>query len=123
MLTLGLVAAVLMLVAGIALLARAQSARGAAQAAADLGVLAAAAHLDGGSSARASSGGAVSGAGVRDPGTACAIAREVVTANGASLTACVLLGGGVVRVTVVRPGGLGPARASARAGPARPDAG
>ena len=48
---------------------------------------------------------------------ACAIAREVVAANGAGLTGCALLGGGVVRVTAVRPGAVGAARATARAGP------
>jgi len=115
-LTLGLVAVVLVLFTAIALLGRAQSARGAAQAAADLGALAAAQQLLDGPGAGS---GPASGAG----GEACAIAREVAAANAAHLTGCVLLPEGVVRVTTERRGGLGNARASARAGPAPPGAG
>lgn len=113
---LGLVAVILMLFGGIALLGRAQSARGAAQAAADLGALAAAEHL-----VEASHGGFATAAPGR--GAACAVAREVVSANGATLTGCSFLGEGVVRVTTVRAGGLGTASASARAGPAPADPG
>ena len=98
----GLVAVVLALFVAISLLGRAQSARGAAQTAADLAALAAAQQLvDGGAG----------------PTVACGTAREVVAANGAVLTGCSLLGHGVVRVTCERSGGLGAARASARAGP------
>lgn len=116
LLMLGLVAVVLTLIAVIALLAETQSARGAAQAAADLGALAAAEHL-----VESARGGAAPVAGAR--GTACAVARAVVSANGASLTGCALLDDGVVRVTTAQSGGLGPARASARAGPAPPGTG
>jgi len=121
-LTLGLVAAALVLIAGVALLAGAQAARGAAQAAADLGALAAAEQL----AALVRPGGPQGWvqrevqrevAGQAGADAACAIAREVVAANGAGLTGCALLGGGVVRVTAVRPGAVGAARATARAGP------
>ena len=117
-LTLGLVAAALVLIAGVALLAGAQSARGAAQAAADLGALAAAEQL----AALVRPGGPRGwvqreAAGQAGADAACAIAREVVAANGAGLAGCALLGGGVVRVTAVRPGAVGAARATARAGP------
>jgi len=98
----GLIAVVLVLLVAISLLGRSQTARGAAQTAADLGALAAAQQLVG------------SGGG---PPVACGTAREVVAANGAILTGCSLLGQGVVRVTCERSGGLGVARASARAGP------
>lgn len=114
--TLGLVAVVLLLIVVLSLLGRAQAARGSAQTAADLGALAAAQHLVG------SPGGPdlgtiyVTGGG----GSACGIAREVVARNGAVLTGCVLLDGGIVRVTTARAGGLGSARAHARAGPGSP---
>ena len=122
----GLVAVVLLLITMISLLGRAQSARGSAQTAADLGALAAAQHLVGasgvGSGAAGGSGPVVrradprvaSGAGAV---AACGIARDVVAANGAVLGRCEVLGGGVVRVTASRPGGLGIAAATARAGP------
>ena len=98
----------------IALLGRAQCARSTAQTAADLAALAAAQDV------RDASGGQVeAGTGVR--GAPCAVARQIASANGSSLTGCWLLDGGVVRVTTLRPGGLGAATASARAGPAPSD--
>ncbi|QTE31240.1 histidine kinase [Pengzhenrongella sicca] len=129
MLVLGLVAVTLVLIAALALVARAQAARGAAQAAADLGALAAAEALvrgPDGPDVRAPDG--PDGPDVRAPdgpggpsgldGSACDLAGQVVSANGATLTACRVLGGGVVRVSASVPGGLGTATASARAGPA-----
>jgi secretion/DNA translocation related TadE-like protein len=100
---LGIVAAVLLLAVGIAALGAAQNARGAAQAAADLGALAGATAL-------------------RDGFDPCGTARAAVARNGAELASCAVLGGGAVRVVATRvavgPGGaLGEARASARAGP------
>ena len=122
----GLVAVVLLVITMISLLGRAQSARGSAQTAADLGALAAAQHLVGASGGGSGDAGG-SGPGVRraDPsvasgaGTAaaCRIARDVVAANAAVLDRCEVLVGGVVRVTASRPGGLGIATATARAGP------
>ncbi|MFD2797729.1 Rv3654c family TadE-like protein [Promicromonospora vindobonensis] len=102
-LVLGIVAAVLLLAVGIAALGAAQNARGAAQAAADLGALAGATAL-------------------RDGFDPCGTAGGAVTRNGAEIASCEVLGGGVVRVVATRqasgPGGaLGEARASARAGP------
>ncbi|MGV8965998.1 MAG: pilus assembly protein TadG-related protein [Cellulomonas sp.] len=124
----GLVAVVLLLIGMISLLGRAQSARGAAQTAADLGALAAAQHLAGASGRFGGAGGSGPVVGRAEPGAgygsaafeACGIAREVAAANGAVLSRCVLLGGGVVRVTATRPGGLGAAIATARAGPTAP---
>jgi secretion/DNA translocation related TadE-like protein len=100
---LGIVAAILLLAVGIAALGAAQNARGAAQAAADLGALAGATAL-------------------RDGFDPCGTAGAAVSRNGAELASCAVLGGGVVRVVATRvatdPGGvLGEARASARAGP------
>lgn len=121
-LMLGIVAATLVIVAGIALLAHAQSARGAAQAAADLGALAAAEQLAAGS--RSGLGAAGSGAetpvGPALAARACGLAREVVRANGAVLAQCDLLGQGVVRVRAAVTAGARTATASARAGPAHP---
>ena len=102
-LVLGIVAAVLLLAAGIAALGAAQNARGATQGAADLGALAGATAL-------------------RDGFDPCGTAGSAVVRNGAELVSCAVLGGGVVQVTVTRaavgPGGeLGRAHASARAGP------
>ncbi|GAB2463568.1 hypothetical protein GCM10027063_01070 [Promicromonospora xylanilytica] len=102
-LVLGIVGVVLLLAAGIAALGAAQNARGAAQAAADLGALAGATAL-------------------RDGFEPCATAGAAVGRNGAELASCEVLGGGVVRVVAERaaggPGGaLGRASASARAGP------
>lgn len=126
-LTVGLVAVVLMLIVAISLLAQAQSARGAAQTAADLGALAAAQHLVGGSGDEGGndlgvdgSSGTGSAGAAAEGSRACAIARTVVVANGSSLTGCALLGGGVVRLTTARSSGLGVATASARAGPSEP---
>nr|BFF19334.1 hypothetical protein GCM10025730_28550 [Promicromonospora thailandica] len=104
-LVLGVVAAVLLLAVGIAALGAAQNARGAAQAAADLGALA-------------------GGTALRDGFDACAAASEAVTRNGAGMVSCEELGGGVVRVVASRPVGgplrhlvPGTAHGSARAGP------
>jgi secretion/DNA translocation related TadE-like protein len=100
---LGIVSAVLLLAVGTAALGAAQNARGAAQAAADLGALAGATAL-------------------RDGFDPCATAGAAVARNGARVASCAVLGGGIVRVVATRaatgPGGvLGEARASARAGP------
>ena len=108
-LVLGIVAGVLLLAVGIAALGAAQNARGAAQAAADLGALAGATAL-------------------RDGFDPCGTAGAAVTRNGAEIASCEVLGGGVVRVVATRwatgPGGvLGEARASARAGPRAGEAG
>lgn len=102
-LILGVIAAVLLLAVGIAALGAAQNARGAAQAAADLGALAGATAL-------------------RDGFDPCGTAGMAVAHNGSELASCDVVGGGVVRVVATRvangPGGmLGEARASARAGP------
>jgi secretion/DNA translocation related TadE-like protein len=106
-LILGIVAAILLLALGIAALGAAQNARGAMQAAADLGALAGATAL-------------------RDGFDPCRTAGAVVARNGAEISSCEVLDGGVVRVEATRvaagPGGefgaaLGQARASARAGP------
>lgn len=106
-LILGIVGAVLVLAIGIAGLGAAQNARGAAQAAADLGALAGATAL-------------------RDGFDPCGTATAVVVRNGAEAASCEVLGAGVVRVVATRMpagvagalgGALGPARASARAGP------
>ena len=102
-LVLGIVAAVLLLAVGIAALGAVQNARGAAQAAADLGALAGATAL-------------------RDGFDPCGTAGAAVTRNGAELASCEVRGGGVVRVAATRaavgPAGvLGSARAAARAGP------
>jgi hypothetical protein len=130
--TVGLVAVVLLLIVVISLLGRSQSARGAAQTAADLGALAAAQHLVGAPAGSGAAGGSGLLVGRGDPAVgrgdpapgrgsgvaeACGIAREVVAANGAALSRCAVLDGGVVRVTANRPGGLGIASATARAGP------
>lgn len=106
-LVLGILAAVLLLAVGIAALGAAQNARGAAQAAADLGALAGATAL-------------------RDGFDPCGTAGAAVARNDAELAACEVLGGGVVRVVATRAavgppgelgGALGTARATARAGP------
>jgi secretion/DNA translocation related TadE-like protein len=106
-LILGVVAAIMLLAVGITALGAAQNARGTAQAAADLGALAGATAL-------------------RDGFDPCGTAGAAVVRNGAQLSSCEVLGGGVVRVVATRAlastaeafgGALGPARASARAGP------
>ncbi|MGM7423975.1 Rv3654c family TadE-like protein [Cellulosimicrobium sp. CpK407] len=105
-LVLGIVAAVLVLALGLAALAHAQAARGAAQTGADLAALAAATAA-------------------RDGWDPCDRAREVAARNAVSVTACADQGGGVVRVDVTTTVGvtvlgvaLGRASAAARAGPA-----
>jgi len=105
-LVLGIVAVVLVLALGLASLARAQAARGAAQTGADLAALAAASAA-------------------RDGWDPCARAREVAPRNGVVVTACAEQGAGVVRVDVESSAGvtvlgvaLGRAAAAARAGPA-----
>jgi len=112
-LLLAVAAVVVVLALAVAALGSAQRARGAAQAAADLGALAAATAARHGSDA-------------------CATAAEAVRRNGAELTACEPEPGGVVGVRTARAavgGGVGPwadligqATARARAGP-RPAAG
>jgi secretion/DNA translocation related TadE-like protein len=106
-LILGIIGAVVLLAVGIAALGATQNARGAAQAAADLGALAGATAL-------------------RDGFDPCGTAGAAVARNGAEIASCEVLGGGVVRVVATRAavgpggklaGGLGQARASARAGP------
>lgn len=106
-LVLGIIAATLLLALGIAGLGSAQNARGAAQAAADLGALAGATAL-------------------RDGFDPCGTARAAVARNAAEVASCEVLAGGVVRVVATRAAGgpgrglgveLGEARASARAGP------
>ncbi|GAA1848112.1 Rv3654c family TadE-like protein [Myceligenerans crystallogenes] len=101
---LGIIGAVLLLTLGLAALAAAQHARGAAQAAADLGALAGAAAL-------------------RDGYDECARASAVVGRNGAETTSCTVPAAGVVRVeartAVGLPGAFsspGAAHAAARAG-------
>ncbi|WP_264029431.1 Rv3654c family TadE-like protein [Cellulosimicrobium sp. SH8] len=105
-LVLGIVAAVLVLALGLAALAHAQAARGAAQTGADLAALAAATAA-------------------RDGWDPCGRAREVAARNAAAVTTCAEQGGGVVRVDVASTAGvtvlgvaLGGATAAARAGPA-----
>lgn len=105
-LVLGVVAAVLVLALGLAALAHAQAARGAAQTGADLAALAAATAA-------------------RDGWDPCGRAREVAARNAVSVTACAEQDGGVVRVDVATTAGvivlgveLGRASAAARAGPA-----
>jgi len=106
-LILGVVAVVLVLAVGIAALGAAMSARGTAQAAAELGALAGATAL-------------------RDGFDPCGTARAAVARNGAETASCQVLAGGVVRVVATRAAGgpvsgfggaPGEARASARAGP------
>lgn len=107
---LALVAVLLALTLAVVGVARAVHARGTAQAAADLGALAAATALHD-----------VTGA----AGDPCAVAGRVVAANGAELAACRAGGGEVVvstRVPLADGTGLA-ARASARAGPAVDQAG
>ncbi|MCK6212550.1 flp pilus-assembly TadE/G-like family protein [Georgenia sp. EYE_87] len=102
---LALVAVLLVLTLAVVGVARAVHARGTAQAAADLGALAAATALQ---DLTGSAG---------DP---CAVAGRVVAVNGAELTACRTRGEEVVvatRVPLADGTGLA-ARASARAGPA-----
>lgn len=103
-LALALMAVTLVLAAALGLLVGAQGARGQAQAGADLGALAAAAHL-------------VS-RGTDAVPDACAVAAEVAARNGARLASCTSAGAAVVDVTVTRRSTAGTATAHARAGPA-----
>jgi secretion/DNA translocation related TadE-like protein len=100
-LLLGLVCVVILMAAFLGLLASAQSARGRAQAAADLAALAGASRL--------------LPLGGGDP---CGVAARTAERNGGRLAACEDQGRGVVRVRVVVPTRAGTARAEARAGPA-----
>ncbi|QAY69832.1 Rv3654c family TadE-like protein [Xylanimonas protaetiae] len=106
-LLLGVAAVVLLAGLALAALGAAQQARGTAQAAADLGALAAATAL-------------------RDGFEPCPTARDAVERNGGTLAGCVVEGAGVVDVTVARPTAGLPgwatrdATATARAGP-RPE--
>ena len=98
-LLLGVMAAALLVAAGLGLLASAQAARWRAQTAADLGALAGATAA-------------------RDlVGDSCAVVGEVVAHNGAATVACALEAGGVIRVEVTSRAAWGIASASARAGP------
>lgn len=113
-LVLGLVAVVLVLTAAVAALARGQGARVSVQTAADLAALAAAESIA-----------IPSGVVLPSEGPAtepCALAGDVAARNGAALTRCTVIGGGVVEVTASRPTLAGAATATARAGPraARP---
>lgn len=108
MLVLAVAAVVVLLALGLAALGSAQRARGTAQAAADLGALAAATAA-------------------RHGTDACATAAEAVRRNDARAVECVPEPGGVVAVRTARPavgadggpwgGLLGDAEAHARAGP------
>lgn len=107
-LVLGLVAVAVLLAGAGAVLAQAGAAAARAGAAADLAALAAADVLLG-----------------RAPGDPCAAARRVAQADGAAVTGCRPDAGGTVVVdVVVVPAGaaaaVGPARATARAGPGAP---
>ncbi|GAA1718300.1 hypothetical protein GCM10009809_12740 [Isoptericola hypogeus] len=107
-LVLAVAAVVVLLALAVGVLGSAQRARGTAQAAADLGALAAATA-------------------VRRGSDSCAVAEEAVRRNGAELVACSPEPGGVVGVRTARAAvgaGAGPwdavlgdARAHARAGP------
>jgi hypothetical protein len=112
-LVIGLVAVVLVLGAALGALGRVQGARSGARTAADLGALAAASAIavpDGITLAAPAAPG-------RADGGPCALAAEVVERNGARLSGCMHLGSGVVQVTATRPTVIGPASATARAGP------
>ena len=96
----GLVCVAMLVAGSLGLLATAQSARGRAQAAADLAALAAASRL-------LPLGG----------GDACGIAGQTASRNGGRLAECQNEGAGVVRVRVVVATRVGAASAEARAGP------
>ncbi len=107
-----------MLCAGALLgLVQAQSARSTAQAAADLGALAAAEHRR----LADALGGVVAVDAAGPAGTAggsvCERARAVVERNDARLTTCAELGAGVVEVGVEVTSAVGTARATSWAGP------
>ncbi|WP_418275062.1 Rv3654c family TadE-like protein [Isoptericola jiangsuensis] len=103
-LLIGIVAVVLLCMAGLSALGSAQQARVTAQSAADLGALAGASAL-------------------RHGLDACTTAGRTVARNGSGLAGCVVEEGGVVAVVASRPAGhvvdlAGVATARARAGPA-----
>lgn len=100
-LLLGLVCVVLLVTMFVGLLASAQSARGRAQAAADLAALAGASRL------------LPFGSG--DP---CELAGQTAARNGGRLVGCDGQGGGVLRVRVEVTARVGATVAEARAGPA-----
>jgi hypothetical protein len=116
---LALIAVVLVLTSVIGLLAGAQSARGQAQAAADLAALAGASRLvqdsiaQSGTHVHAGSG----SVGTSAERAACMIADEAARRNGAQLTGCAVQPGAVLRVTTSRRAMAGLATATARAGP------
>ncbi len=110
-LAIGLLAVVLVLAAALGVLGRAQSARSAAQAAADLAAIAAASSI-------ALPPGVVLAPGAADRGSPCDLAGQVIERNGAVVVRCVLLPDGVVQVIASRSAGFGTATAIARAGPA-----
>jgi secretion/DNA translocation related TadE-like protein len=105
-LALGLIGALAVAMVMVALIGAAIAARWSAQTAADMGSLAAAQVLiDGGGQ-----------------GGACEAARSAVEANGADMTACLMLGANMVKVTTQRAlapstGVSTPAKAEALAGP------
>lgn len=94
-----LIAAAVLFAVWLTLLIQAQTARGRAQTAADLAALAGATAARNGT------------------GTECAVVAEVISHNRAQLTACVVEGGGVVRVDAAVACAVGDATAWARAGP------
>lgn len=109
------VAVVVVLGGTLAVAVRAHTARTVAQAAADLGALAAAQTLvlPAGLEPAAEAGVAPAGG----SGGACARAAEVAQRHGTRLARCAVGTGGVVEVTVEQDTVLGVARATARAGP------
>lgn len=141
---LGICAVGIVLCCALALVARAQLARAAAQSAADLAALAAAGHLDaltavtpvtpedgsGGPTEADGSGSPVEGGGADglDPGddeavtaeavtAACALAGTVAQRNGSELSSCAHGGDVTVSVVVTRQvAGIGEATAAATAG-------
>jgi secretion/DNA translocation related TadE-like protein len=102
---LGVGLAVLLFAGAVAAAGSVLVAKHRAQAAADLGALAGAVHA------------------AEGPDVACAWAGQVTEGNGASLVECLVDGLDVVVTVNVEPAGVGravgPARARARAGPAR----
>ncbi|WP_454050761.1 Rv3654c family TadE-like protein [Cellulomonas sp. Marseille-Q8402] len=100
-LVLVVVAVTVLLTGALGMLVGAQVARSRAQAAADLGALAAAEHL------------------LRGRAGPCAVARDVVERNGAVLASCTVEGGGVVAVRSTAAAPVGDATARASAGPRR----
>ena len=112
-LVVALVAVVLVLAGALGLLTGAQSARGRAQTAADLAALA-------GAEVISAPRGLVLAAEAVAAALPCEVAGDAVGRNGARMTTCRVIGGRVVEVRTIVPAGLGlgPATATARAGPA-----